>query len=53
MHEEIRDKIEYMIDKNTDKAVDFMMKMYKQDPESIERMLDMPFDIDHIPNRKK
>ena len=53
MHEEIRDKIDYMIDKNTDKAVDFMMKMYKQDPETIERMLDMPFDIDHIPNRKK
>ena len=42
-----------MIEKNTDKAVDFMMKMYKQDPETIERMLDMPFDIDHIPNRKK
>lgn len=49
----ITEKIEYLIEKCPDKIVELAKKMYKEDPEIIERMLDYPEDAERITSRRK
>lgn len=49
----IKEKIEYLIEKNPEKVMELAKHMYKQDPEIVERMLDYPEDAEHITNRRK
>lgn len=51
--DEITEKIEYMLYKKPDKVAELVKKMYHQDPEIVERMLDYPEDAEHITNRRK
>lgn len=54
MNEELIEKFEYMVEKHPDKVVEFAKKMYRQNPEEIEKMLHQAkTDGGHIANRRK
>lgn len=53
MHEEIREKIEYMMHKKPDKLIEFVKKVYKHNPEIIEEMLESYEEFGHVTNEHK
>ena len=53
MHEEIREKIEYMMHKKPEKLIEFVKKVYKQNPEVIEEMLENYEQFGHVTNEHK
>ena len=50
--DELTSKIEYMLDKNADKVVEFIKYMYHQDPQAVDHILHHA-DEDHITNKRK
>lgn len=51
--DKLTEKIEYLIEKNPDKVVEFAKHMYKHDPDAVERMLNYPENAEHITNKRK
>lgn len=49
----ITEKLEYMIEKNPDKVIEFAKHMYKNDPEAVERILETFEEDGHITNKRK
>lgn len=53
MHEEIKEKIEYLIHKQPEKIIEFAKKVYRQNPDIIEDMLDEHGKSEHISSEHK
>lgn len=49
----IEEKIEYMMDKHPEKVVEFARRMYRHEPEIVEKMLEIFEDDGHITNKRK
>lgn len=51
--DKITEKIEYLIEKYPQKIIDFAKYMYRDNPESFEKMLDYPDNAEHISSKRK
>lgn len=52
--DELTEKIEYLMDKNQGKIIEFVKHMYKYDPDAVEKMLDYTkMEEGHLTNRRK
>ena len=53
MEHRIEEKIEYLMEKCPEKVMEFAKQMYKQDPESVEMLLETFEESGHITNKRK
>lgn len=54
MDERLTEKIEYLMDKNQGKIIEFVKHMYNYDPDAVEKMLNYSkMEDNHITNRRK
>lgn len=51
--ENLRNKIEYMIEKKPGKVLEMFEKVVKYNPDILQDMLEYPDEAEHIPSRKK